>query len=263
MGFRFWDDPTLSFLLEASLLLLAVADFRLSAARDVERPAFGGGPDCHRTSVGVVLEPATPERNIRMKTSIRLLVVGFAISMSATSSTASAQDVCPEFKNSISVISEDGKSGKELSPERAIAKQKKKGIYRGYDNSVRLEGAEAKLAVKPVQKFAFKPIDPEVHPSQQIKLYPFKGEKSYRELVVGGVNTFGGSKNRKSGDNSIALNFKKIKDGCYEVSTEAPLPAGDYAFSLGGQGSSADVKGTSAGYGSSTQGQTWFGFAVK
>lgn len=195
-----------------------------------------------------------------MKNTILLLVVGIAASMSARSSSASAQDVCPEFTNMVSVISEDGKSSKELSMERAVAKQKKKGIYRGYDNSVRLEGGDAKVAVKSKQKFAFKPINPQVHPAQQIKLYPFKAQKSYRELVVGGVNVFGGSKNRKSGDNAIGLNLKKIKDGCYEVSTEAPLPAGDYAFSLGG---SADVKGTSAGYGSDTQAQAWFGFSVK
>jgi hypothetical protein len=179
------------------------------------------------------------------------------------SSSASAQDVCPEFANMVSVISEDGKSSKELSLERAVAKQKKKGIYRGYDNSVRLEGATAKVSVKSRQKFAFKPINPQVHPAQQIKLYPFKTAKSYRELVVGGVNTFGGSKNRKSTDNAILLNLEKIKDGCYEVSSTAPLPAGEYAFSLGGQGSSADVAGTAAGYGSTTQGQTWFGFSVK
>ena len=178
-------------------------------------------------------------------------------------SSASAQDVCPEFANMISVISEDGKSSQELKMERAVAKQKKKGIYRGYDNSVRLEGPSAKVATKSRQKFAFKPINPQVHPAQQIKLYPLKAQKSYRELVVGGVNTFGGSKNRKSGDTSIMLETKKIKDGCYEVSVTAPLPVGEYAFSLGGQGSSADVKGTSAGYGSTTQGQTWFGFSVK
>lgn len=171
--------------------------------------------------------------------------------------------MCPEFKNSVSVVSEDGKSAKEMSPERAIAKQKKKGIYRGYNSSVRLEGSDAKVTVKPGQKFVFKPMDPEVRPSGQIRLYPFKSQKSYRELVVGGVNTFGGSKNRKSGDSSITVNLKKIKTGCYEISTEKPLPAGDYAFSLGSQGSSADVSGTSAGYGSDTQGQTWFGFAVK
>lgn len=199
-----------------------------------------------------------------MNNTILPLLVGFTVSVFTLSSTASAQDdLCPEFKNMVSVVSADGKSAKELSPERAIAKQKKKGIYRGYDNSVRLEGAQAQVTVKPNQKFTFKPMDPEVHPAQQIRLYPFKGQKSYRELVVGGVNTFGGSKNRKSGDNSMPLNLKKIKTGCYEISTAAPLPAGFYAFSLGAQGSSADVKGTSAGYGSNTQGQTWFGFAVK
>ena len=67
--------------------------------------------------------------------------------------------------------------------QRAIAKQKKKGTYRGYDNSVRLEGAQAQVTIKP---------------------------------------------------------------GCYEISTEAPPPAGDHAFSLGAQGSSADFKGSSS-----------------
>ena len=197
-----------------------------------------------------------------MKKTGFLLLGGFAAFVSILPSTACAQDLCPEFKNTVSVVSVDGKSAKEISPERAIAKQKKKGVYRGYDNSVRLDGAEAQVTVKPTQKFTFKPMDPEVHPAQQIRLYPFKGQKSYRELVIGGVNTFGGSKNRKSGDNSVTLNLKKIKPGCYEISTAAPLPAGFYAFSLGAQGSSADVKGTSAGYGSNTQGQTWFGFKV-
>ena len=50
--------------------------------------------------------------------------------------------------------------------------------------------------------------DPQVHPAQQIKLYPFQTKKDFRELVVGGVNTFGGSKNRKSGDNAILLNVE-------------------------------------------------------
>ncbi|MGB5283963.1 MAG: hypothetical protein WBN29_05595, partial [Polyangiales bacterium] len=101
-----------------------------------------------------------------MKHTIFLFVLGFAVSISAIPSSASAQDLCPEFKNMVSVISPDGKSAKELSPERAIAKQKKKGIYRGYDNSVRLEGAQAQVPVKPAQKFAVKPMDPEVHPAQ-------------------------------------------------------------------------------------------------
>ena len=201
-----------------------------------------------------------------MKNTILLLVMALATTVSAASflpAGASAQDMCPEFKNAVSVVSEDGKSAKEMTPERAIAKQKKKGLYRGYDNSVRLEGSDAKVTVKAGQKFVFKPMDPEQRPTGQIRLYPFKSQKSYRELVVGGVNTFGGSKNRKSGDASISVTLTKIKSGCYEISMEKPLAAGDYAFSLGTQGSSADVSGTSAGYGSDTQGQTWFGFAVK
>ena len=192
-----------------------------------------------------------------------LLTIATIALFSISSSGAFAQDVCPEFANMVSVISADGKSSKELSMERAVAKQKKKGVYRGYDNSVRLDGSNAKVATKSRQKFAFKPINPQVHPAQQIKLYPFQAKKDYRELVIGGVNTFGGSKNRKSGDNSIPIELKKIKDGCYEITVSAPLPVGEYAFSLGGQGSGADVKGTSAGYGSTTQGQTWFGFSVK
>lgn len=181
------------------------------------------------------------------------------------SSSADAQDACPDFANMVSVIADGGKSGKELGMEKPIAKQRKKGIYRGYDMSVRLSGPTSEVAAKPTQGFAFKPINPNIHPAQQIKLYPFATKKDYRELVVGGTNMWGGSKNRKSQDNSIGLSFEKIKDGCYKVTPDVKLPKGEYAFSLSsvGQGSSADVKGTNAGWGSSVQGQVWFGFSIK
>ncbi len=188
------------------------------------------------------------------------------IALTLFSSTASAQGLCPDFVNMVNVISPDGKKSQELGMEKAIAKQKKRGIYRGYDNSVRLDGSNSKTTVKPSQSFSFKPINASIHPAQQVKLYPFKAQKSYRELVVGGTNTFGGSKNRKSADNSVDLSFEKISDGCYKMTTAAPLPPGEYAFSLGSigvGGGGADVKGTNAGYGSSTSGQTWFGFSVK
>ncbi|MBW1905681.1 MAG: hypothetical protein JRJ24_10325 [Deltaproteobacteria bacterium] len=176
------------------------------------------------------------------------------------SSTASAQDVCPEFANMVNVIGDDGAASKELGMEKAVAKQKKKGIYRGHDTSVRLEAPEAKVAVKPSQSFSFKPFHANIHPGQQIKLYPFDTKKKYRELSVGGTNMWGGSKNRKAKDDSIGLTFKKISDGCYKVTAEGALPKGQYAFSLG---SSADVQGTNAGWGTSTSGQVWFGFSIK
>lgn len=190
-----------------------------------------------------------------------LLVLVFAL----IASSASAQDVCPEFAHMISVINPGGKASTELDMEKAVAKQRKKGIYRGHDNSVRLESAHAKVAIAATQTFAFRPFNAQMHPGQQIKLYPFNSKKDYRELVVGGTNMWGGSKNRKSADNSIDMSFKKITDGCYRVTLGATLPKGEYAFSLGsvGLGGGADVKGTNAGYGSSTSGQVWYGFAIK
>jgi len=71
---------------------------------------------------------------------------------------------------------------------------------------------------------------------------------------------WGGSKDRKSKDDSIPLKFEKISDGCYKVTPEVSLPKGEYAFSLG---SSSDVQGTNAGWGTSTSGQVWFGYAIK
>lgn len=176
------------------------------------------------------------------------------------SSTASAEDVCPEFANMVNVISEDGKSSKELSMEKAVAKQKKKGIYRGWDNSVRLEGAAAKISVGKSPAFAFKPLNAEVHPAQQIKLYPFDTKKDYRELSVGGTRAWGGSKDKKAEDDSVPIEIEKITKGCYKVKAGVELPPGEYAFNLG---SIADVKGTNAGWGSSVEGQVWFGFTVK
>ena len=194
-----------------------------------------------------------------MKTTLLLMLV----TLMATS--ASANDLCPEFANMVSVISKDGKASKELPFEKAVAKQKKKGIYRGHDSSVRLEGPHAKVAITTPVSFAFKPFSTAFHPAQQIELYPFEAKKKYRELVVGGTNMWGGSKNRKATDNSIPLSFKKMSDGCYKVTTDVKLPKGEYAFSLAsvGMGSSADVKGSQAGLGSTVAGQVWVGFVVK
>ena len=180
-------------------------------------------------------------------------------------SSASAQDACPEFANMVTLITDGGKSSKELALEKPVAKQSKKGIYRGHDTSVRLEGLNAKVQATAESTFAFRPLSAQIHPAQQIKLFPFNSKRSYRELVVGGTNMWGGSKNRKASDNSVSLEFKKIKDGCYKITIPPDIPKGEYAFSLAsvGQGQSADVKGANAGYGSSVQGQTWFGFSVK
>jgi hypothetical protein len=178
------------------------------------------------------------------------------------SSAAGAQDVCPEFANMVNVIGANGSGSTELGMEKAVAKQRKKGIYRGHDNSVRLEGANAKVSVSASQSFSFKPFNPSIHPAQQIKLFPFNTSKKYRELSVGGTNMWGGSKNRKATDNSVELTFKKISDGCYKVSLGGSVPKGEYAFSLASVGF-ADVKGTNAGLGSSVEGQVWFGFSVK
>jgi hypothetical protein len=175
-------------------------------------------------------------------------------------STVSAQDVCPEFANMVSVISEKGSSSQELGLEKAVAKQKKKGIYRGHDTSVRLEGPSAKVAVKPSQAFVFKPFNASIHPRQQVKLYPFNTKKDYRELSVGGTNMWGGSKDKKAKDDSIELTFEKVSQGCYKVTPGGALPKGEYAFSLG---SNADVQGTNAGWGSTVSGQVWFGFSIK
>ncbi len=176
------------------------------------------------------------------------------------SSVAVAQDVCPEFANVVNVLVKNGTAGKELALERAIAKQKKKGLYRGWDQSIRLEGPTAKYAVKPTHSFAFKPLHENIHPRQQIKLYAFTSAKKYRELTVGGTTQFGGSKDRKTQDDSIPLKFEKIRDGCYKVKPGVTLPKGEYAFSLG---SVSDVQGANAGWGASVEGQTWFGFAIK
>jgi hypothetical protein len=48
-----------------------------------------------------------------MKNTIWLLVAALVVSMMP--STAGAQDACPEFKNMVSVISEDGKSGGSIA----------------------------------------------------------------------------------------------------------------------------------------------------
>lgn len=179
------------------------------------------------------------------------------------SATVSAQDVCPEFANSVHAIVKGGSAGMELGLEEASVKQKKKGLYRGWDSSIRLKNANAKIAIKASEarrSFAFRPVNEAVHPRQQIKLYALVVQKQYRELAVGGMNNWGGTKDKKSGDSSIELKFEKIRKGCYKVTSAVKLPPGQYAFSLG---ASPDVQGTNAGWATTSQGQVWYGFSLK
>ncbi|MEM7435024.1 MAG: hypothetical protein AAF436_07720 [Myxococcota bacterium] len=189
-------------------------------------------------------------------------VIAIVSVLTLVSSSAHAEDsgggVCPEFANSIAAMRKSGGASKELGLENASAQQKKKGLYRGWDQSVRLEGPKASVAVRNTTTFAFKPMNANVNPNQQIKLYPFKTAKKYRELMVGGMNNFGGTKEKSSKDDSITLKFNKISKGCYKVAPTVKLPPGQYAFSLG---AGADVEGSTT-FGASTQGQTWFGFAI-
>ena len=81
-----------------------------------------------------------------------------------------------------------------------------------------------------------------------------------RELAVGGMNNWGGTKDKKSQDSSIELKIEKISKGCYKVTSAVELQAGQYAFSLG---AAPDVQGTNAGWATTSQGQVWYGFSLK
>ncbi len=173
----------------------------------------------------------------------------------------SAQTPCPDFANMIVLL--DGESLSDLESPSVIAKQKKKGLYRGFDNSVRLEGVASPVKVSSSSSFVFRPMNPQIHPNQQVTLYPFEVNKDFRELVVGGTNMFGGSKNKSNQDNSIRLKFEKITDGCYLVTTTSKLAKGNYAFNLGNAGTtSVQGQGSKMFAGTDTGGQ-WYAFTIK
>lgn len=191
----------------------------------------------------------------------RMKTLALLLSFVLTIGVLKAQE-CPEFVNMIQNISE-GSLGTLESPS-VENKQKKKGLYRGFDTSIRLEGATSPVKLSSSEAvFIFRPVNPDMHPAQQIKLYPFDINKDFRELATGGMNMFGGSKNRQNDDDSITLQFEKIEKGCYKVTAGGKLPAGQYAFSLGDEGA-ASVQGQGAGFGTSTSsGQVWYAFSVK
>lgn len=211
---------------------------------------------CHRNRTRILL------RDTEGPMKLTPLITMFLF-LSAFSATGNAQDVCPEYANEVNAIIKGGTAGIALGLEDATVKQKKKGLYRGWDSSIRLSNSNAKIAFKKSTTppaFSFKPVNEAVNPRQQIKLYAMTSQKTYRELSVGGMNNWGGTKDKKSKDSSIELKFEKISKGCYKVTAAVELPAGQYAFSLG---AAPDVQGTTAGWATSSQGQVWFGFSLK
>jgi hypothetical protein len=161
--------------------------------------------------------------------------------------SASQAQECPEFKNMINLLV-DGQLQSLESPS-VENKTQKKGLYRGFDTSIILEGASSPVSANGASmEFIYRPLDAEIHPSQQINFYPFEDLKGDRKLSTGGMNMFGGTKDKKQEDTSINLKFEKVQDGCYKVTFTKTVPPGQYAFCIGEAGY-VDVTGQGWGGG--------------
>lgn len=172
-------------------------------------------------------------------------------------------DPCPEWANTIKLFNAEANTSSDLEMPEVENKSKKKGLYRGVDNSVRLMGGSSKVKLSPSDvDFIFRPFSENIRPQQQIRLYSFEDNKDFRELVVGGTNMFGGSKNKKMEDTSEDLKFEKVSDGCYKVTLAGNLEPGEYAFGLSSTGN-ADVQ-SGGGYGSTANTNSqWYAFSVQ
>ncbi|MCB0512066.1 MAG: hypothetical protein R2760_08225 [Chitinophagales bacterium] len=167
---------------------------------------------------------------------------------------------CPEFNNSIALLKSDNMMA-DLEEANATLTQKRQGLYGGWNNLIKLSGKTSGIILKSSETiFVFKPLNDNIKPNQQIKLFQFEEEKKSRALETGGTNIFGGSKDKKSQDTSIPLKFEKTENGCYKITIGKELTTGEYAFSLG---ENASVQGQSSGYGQTSRGQLWYGFTIK
>ena len=181
-----------------------------------------------------------------------------------TSFTYAQDGPCPEWANTISLLDVESNTSSALESPQVENKAKKKGLYRGIDNSVRLLGGKSSTTLGASgNSFVYRPFSKDIRPEQQIRLYNFESKGEFRQLVVGGTNMFGGSKNKKMVDTSIKLSFEKISDGCYKVEiVDSKLAPGEYAFGLSTTGNADIQSGGGLGNQSNSNSQ-WYGFRVK
>lgn len=136
-----------------------------------------------------------------------------------------AQQAIPEFKNKVMVLTKNNTL--ENLETTTLTYGVKSGFGKG---SVFLKADEphASITYDPASgnKFIVK-IAQDTDPETIVTLYNFTVEKKYRKIVTAGV----GMGSAKDIDLPTAkLNFTKVQDGVYLLSTVKPLEAGEYIF---------------------------------
>lgn len=139
----------------------------------------------------------------------------------------------PEFINQVFVWGKDHKLMPLEKKDAELVTKNKMGIG-GAKQMYQMNGATSPVSI-PADNTMFVVStagngDFGMDPSQQFALLKFESKKDKREAISA---EYGGMmKKQKSnpGNNEIALNYKKIREGVYGITPDKPLDKGQYAF---------------------------------
>jgi hypothetical protein len=167
-------------------------------------------------------------------------VFTLSIFLAAISFLAKAQTAIPDFKNKVMVLS---KNNTLDNLESVTLGYITKNHMNGANGYLVTDNAESSYTYNQAvgNTFIVK-IDPATDPEAIVTLYVFDQQKDTRRIKIAAVNGLG---QKKVEIPTIKLNFKKVQDGVYIITT-GMMDEGEYVFFVNqelNKAVSSDMKG--------------------
>jgi hypothetical protein len=166
-----------------------------------------------------------------------LILVGLFVTRPAVSQSNQAQVAEPQYVNSFSALDSTGKLI-ELEHQNVTKFHSKVKPLPGYASvkmSAEFKPAHSSVRLPAVSKFVVLGRS-SLDPASLYELRVLKFTKDHREILMSQAHgtVFGASSTSNLSDGAIPIRFEEYGTSSYRISTQQPLPPGEYALAIRG-----------------------------
>jgi hypothetical protein len=166
-----------------------------------------------------------------------ILVVGFFVARTAVPQSNQTQVAEPQYVNSFSALDSTGKLI-ELEHQNVTkfhSKVKPLPGYASVKTSAEFKPAHSSVRLPAVSAFVVRGRS-SLDPASLYELRVLKFTKDHREVLLSQAHgtVFGGSATSNLSDGALPIRFEEYGTGSYRISTQQPLPPGEYALAIRG-----------------------------
>lgn len=173
-----------------------------------------------------------------MKHSLMLLIlVGFFVTQPAVPQSSQTQIAEPQYVNSFSALDSTGRliELEHQSVTKFHSKVKPLPGYASVKTSAEFKPAHAPVRLPAVSTFVVRGRS-SLDPASLYELRVLKVTKDHREILLSQAHgtVFGASATSSMSDGAVPIRFEEYGTSSYRISTQQPLPPGEYALAIRG-----------------------------